>query len=269
MTVKWIVEEFHPDNSFQKLADEVRRQGMVCEVLKYWPFESGSYDIYSDADCVLFQGSINLGLQLQREKSWRPGLWFNQQNFECSTYYAYWGGYLLNRDYIMVPAGDLVRKSPWLFNVFGQRLFIRPNSGVKTFAGRVFQHTSLKVEWPEQFVDVSLEDLVVVSEAKRVDQEWRFVIARGEVVTGCQYKHNGKFEQKPGFPDEAAGLAGEIAQSGFQPGPMYVLDICRVSDKYYLMETNSFSCSGLYECDMEMIVKAATQLAIEEWKNGE
>jgi hypothetical protein len=273
--VKWIIEDFEPDNKFEDLAKEVIRQGMQCELIQYLPLQSGSYDVFGNQDCVIFQGSIELARQLKKQKGWIPGPWLTAKNYECTTYFAHYGKYLFNDPYVLVPCGDLLRKFEWLKNqalggYLKDHLFFRPSSGLKPFSAGV-QNVESKEQfvsswwpWVEQFMEP--ESIIVVSTAKNILQECRFVCADHEIITGCQYKKENGIEYTPGYPDEAKALADLIAQEKFQPDPMFIIDICQGADKqFYLLEINSFSCGGLYACEMEPIVKKASELALKEW----
>ena len=274
--VKWIIEDFEPDNSFGKLAEEVKRQGMGCELIRYLPLQSGSYNVFQGEDCVIFQGSIELALQLKREKKWIPGSWLTVKNYECTTYYSHFGKYLFNDPYLLIPRGDVLRNFEWLttnaFRNLMPFLFFRPSSGLKPFVACV-QNVESKDSfvsswwepWVEQFTEPS--DIIVVSTAKNILKECRFVCADHEIIAGCQYRKGEDSEYLPGYPDGAKAIADAIAHEAFQPDPMYIIDICQGADeKYYLLEINSFSCGGLYACNMESIVKKASEIALREWK---
>ena len=52
----------------------------------------------------------------------------------------------------------------------------------------------------------------------------------------------------------------------FRPDPVFVIDICKADDgNFYLLEIGSFSCAGLYACNLEKIVSAVSKAAIEEY----
>jgi hypothetical protein len=277
--VKWVIEDFEPDNSFGKLAEEVKRQGMDCETIRYLPMQSGSYDVFQDNSCVIFQGSIELALQLQKQKKWIPGSWLTPKNYECTTYYTHFGKYLFNDPYIFVTSGELLRRFEWLqkqaFGGLKQFLFFRPSSGLKPFVACIQNVESKDAfksswwPWVEQFMEPS--DIIVVSTAKDILKECRFVCAEHEIITGCQYRKGEKSQYDPGYPDGAKKLADMIAHETFSPDPMYIIDICQGADlNYYLLEINSFSCGGLYACEMDPIVKRASEIALKEWtKIGE
>ena len=66
--------------------------------------------------------------------------------------------------------------------------------------------------------------------------------------------------------DKARQIAA-IIDKEMPVGPMYVVDIVvDPKDIPWLMEINCFNCAGLYECDKAIIVDAANQNALKEWK---
>lgn len=268
MQPKWVIENFEPDNKFGPLADECRRQGCDVEVITYTPFQAGSYDIFEENDCVLFQGSINLAQQLQREKRWIPGPWLTAKNYECTRYYAHLGKYLFNWEYIMLPRADVPRKLDWLYDkcFVREELFFRPSSGLKPWTAGVYCKPNISSlwGWVEEFTEP--DSMVVISTCKKIDGEWRFVCAEGKVITGCQYERDGKLSFQEGYDPKAKELADTVAAEAYKPDPMYIVDICLSGGNYYLMEINSFSCGGLYALDLVPIVETANRLAVKEWE---
>lgn len=271
MKPKWLIEDFDADNSFDRLAEEVKRQGMTCEIIRYIPFEQGSYNKYPDDDCVIVVSSLNLARQLLREKKWIPNAWLTAANYECSTYYAHFGEYLFNSKYAMLPRTEVKRRFDelmTLYGVDGEYLFMRPSSGLKTFTGKVFHKTHFDSDWSwvEEFTEP--ESLIVVSTPKDIKAEWRFVVAEGEIISGSLYRKDGSSKYKNEWPEEVDKFARKVAASEFQPDPMWSIDICKGSDdKLYLLEIGCFSCAGLYSCDLKPIVETAASIAIKEWKD--
>jgi len=276
--VKWLVERYNRDRALNYLIKEIKVQGFECTVVKYVPFQTGKYDIYDDNDCVVFYGSLNLARQLQKEKSWIPGVYCNFKNFECITYYSHWGKYLLNQDYIMMPLMEFLRNRKNIYDNFGvvdkDYVFIRPNSGSKTFNGEVYSFEELDVEINtiSQYGGLSLDQiLIVVSSPKKIYREWRVVVADRKPITASQYKVLDYIQYEKGCDNEVWRLAQEIAKENWQPDKVYVLDICswlnEKSNKkeYSLLEVNSFSCSGLYQCDISSVVRNISKLAKKEW----
>lgn len=284
MKPKWLIEDFNADNKFDLLAEEVKNQGMEVEVIRYIPFEQGSYNRFGENECVIVVGSINLARQLQKEKTWILGVWLNSHAYECTSFYPYLGKHLLNKDYVMLPRAEVRRKWTQLLKIFGEEynaLFIRPSSGHKTFTGKVFEtkHLEKDWEWVEEFAEP--ESIVIVSSVKVIEKEWRFIVAENEVITGSLYKQriggvvsSGKYREIPmsdiiniDNDDYAAKeLALMIADEKYHCDPMYTIDICKTEKGiFHLLEIGSFSCAGLYDCNPEIIVTAAKSLAVREW----
>ena len=47
------------------------------------------------------------------------------------------------------------------------------------------------------------------------------------------------------------------------------MDVCESDEKLYVLELNSFSCSGLYACDLSEVIRTASEIAEREWRlNG-
>lgn len=288
MRCKWLVEDYANDNSIQPLMDEIKAQGMDLEIVKYKPWESGEFNQYPNEDCVVFYGTLNLARQLQKQKGWIPGIICNFKNFYCHTYYSYWGKYLFNKDYMMLPMMELLRRKDELFKsyrsyfatqyeymdgediCYDYYIFIRPDSGAKPIIGQLLAYRDLEKEF-ELFKTQAGNDLdqivIVISSPKHPIEEWRCVVVDKKVVAFSQYKDFGELETKREIPDKALCLANEIVQEEWQPDIAYTLDICRTTiDTYHLLEANSFSCSGLYKCDPEPIVREISKVATKEWE---
>jgi hypothetical protein len=269
--VKWLVEDFEGDGSLQPLIETVRQLGMPCRVIKYVPFQSGKYDQYDDSECVVFYGSLNLARQLQREKAWVPGIYCNFNNLSCVTYFSHWGKYLLNDDYMMLPLLEVARRRAEVYDKFGEDgcIFMRPDSGAKTFYGNVypFEELDAEIRLMDGYAGRPLDEiLVVVSSPKPITREWRVVVSSASgPLAASQYKKDGKLAEERGCPDGVWKLAAEVSKDPWQPDPLYVVDICECWGKYFFLEVNSFSCSGYYKCDPLPIVTAASKLASEEW----
>ena len=274
MDVKWLVEDFEGDGALDPLIAEIKLQGMQCEVVNYTPFQGGEYDQYSNEDCVVFYGSLNLARQLQREKPWVPGPICNFTNMCCKTYYSYWGKYLFNQDYIMLPMLEIKRRREEIFKQFGidDTIWIRPDSGAKTFAGQTVPLEFLDQEF-ELFGNYAAkpidEIIVIISSPKVIDKEWRVVVsAEYGPIAGSLYKEDGKLNIKECGSAEVYGYVNDICcLSDWHPDKMYTVDVCLSNGELYLLEANSFSCSGLYACDPEPIIEIASKVALEEWKD--
>src|SRR4030042_1903773 len=223
MKPKWLIEHFDDRNSTHLLIKEVKRQGYECETIEYLPFMSGSVDVFKDRDCVITQTSINLALQIQRDKpEWIPGPWLTATKYKCSEYYAHLGKYLFNDKYIMMQSSEVLRNIDRLYDWGGNynQIFMRPDSGLKSFTGKLFDRKDFDADWKwvGEFREPS--SLVVISTPKDIKGEWRFIVADKAIITGSQYNIAGNHVCYPKYPDGAFWLAQEVAQV-YQPKPVF------------------------------------------------
>ena len=271
--VTWIIEDSVFEENIDALKTQLTRQEVPFELVKYLPFERGKYKDPKGVNangCVLFYGSLNLMRQLLREKSWIPCGWCTLKNFECSKYYAYFGKFLLNQDYIMMPASELLRQKEFVYDKVGIDgcVFVRPSSGFKEFAGSVVPLEEMNENaLGFGFYHENPELMTVVTTPKVLTKEWRFVVAKKKVITGSQYRLGKDVE--PELVEttcEAALYAQSLVDVvEWEPDPIYTLDICESNGELFLLELNAFSTSGLYDCDLETVVRVASEMAQEEW----
>jgi len=267
--ITWVIERhiFEEDKELA-LIEEVKKQGGLIEVIdplskRNFPWEQYGWELENKP--VIFRGSLNIGKKAKQQE-WYPGVICNQKAFNCSTYYTYWGKWMLNEDYMLLPMAELKRKaSDSCFKAgYAQKAFIRPDSGMKQFAGGVFNLSDLSL-----LKDIEAETLVLIAPVKKVNKEWRFVIADNKVITGSQYYEKGEYvtEQNVDFNNKAAYFLESILEKiTWQPDPIYTVDVCESEDEYHILELNSFSCSALYNCDTSKVVEAANKVAIKDWR---
>ncbi len=285
MNVKWLLERDIFDEDLLPILMAVKEQGMEHRIVTYIPFEGGHYNQYPCEDCVVCYGSLNLMDHLQKNKKWLPGIYMNLPNFECTKYYTYFGKYLLNSDYFMMPLAEMQRRAQELAESFdNDKFFVRPSSGFKSFTGEVLtiDDWDNKMFWINEFT--GKDEMVVVTSPKKVTVEYRFIVADKTVITGSRYGtgREGSLRKKefslcvkdwePSrvetvHPQEAWDLAQTIASEDWEPDRLYVIDIGECEGQMHLIEINSFSASGWYACDPRIIVEAAAKITLEEWQN--
>ena len=187
--VNWLIERDVFDADEQFLA-ELSKQNYCYKEIRYLdfrPVEANRW--FPDHDCVLFRGTLNLGRDILRT-SWIPGAYMNEKNLRCTTYYAYFGQYLLNNRYFILPLGELIRRKKEILEYFHSNgeLFIRPDSNMKSFRAGVFNLQildSMKTLGSELNRDETT--LVLVSAKKPITKEWRFFVYKDEIITGSLY----------------------------------------------------------------------------------
>ena len=270
MKTNWILENNVFEEEFvDKMIDEICNQNMSVTITNYSSYYSAEdfSDYYDENECVICYGSLNFIKNVRNKAPWIPGHYCTLENYSCTHYYPAFADYLLTDRYVMLPFGELNRQKNFLYETLGNNdcIFIRPNRGDKIFTGTVVK----KENWEKDidllgFYDVEPYDLCVVSEPRNIEREWRLVVADSKIITGSEYSP----EQKEEIPQKVIDLGNEICAIDYKPDSVWTMDICKLKDgDFKLLEIGSFSCSGLYRCDVEIIVKEVSKIAEREWKD--
>jgi hypothetical protein len=271
MRPTWLIEANVDGLPTEALQFEIRRQGMKCYVIKYLPNLpapkdiAGSEHVPFDA-CVVFRGSLPLMRHIQASRRWRPGGWCSFANLACSTYYSYFGPFLLNREYTMLPVAEAARLTDSLFarHGNGEVVFVRPDSVDKSFTGTVADKFSFLQTIAGAAFDPTT--LILVARPKRLSYEWRLVVAGDNAIAGSQYRTGKVAEVVAGCPDEVKAFAATVLeQVEWRPAPLFIMDICDSEEGLRLLELNSFGCSGHYLADLEVVVEKASEAARLSW----
>lgn len=273
MNVHWLLEKDVFSENLEPMKAAITGQGFDLKIHDYTPMQSSRtyLDLYKYGECVVFYGTLGFGKQIAREASWVPGVYCNLAKLECSHYYAHLGEYLLNERYIMMPYADLKRRKEFVFDTLGIQgtVFVRPSSGSKLFHGQLLEIENFDKQYEKlNFYDFSSDALVVLAEPVNLDAEWRLVVCDKKIIAASQYRMQ-DFMPKimDNCPEDVREFGQKIAEGEFQPDPAWVLDIARTRDgRLRLIEINSFSCSGLYACDKEAVVREVSKVALKEWQ---
>ncbi|RUR84257.1 ATP-grasp domain-containing protein [Chlorogloeopsis fritschii PCC 9212] len=267
--VNWLIEKNIIDAEEQFL-EELRRQGYIYKETKYLHFrpqEANKY--FPDHDCVLFRGTLNLGRDILKT-SWIPGAYMDERNLRCSTYYTYFGQYLLNNKYFILSLGELIRRREEILEYFKSKgeLFVRPDSNMKSFRAGVF---NLNVLNTMQSLGSELRrdetTLVLVSGKRIITREWRFFVYKNQVITGSLYLvEEERVDETIKGGDLEDYLSEVLKQVNWYPESLYTVDICESEGELYVLELGSFSCAGEYGCDLSLIVEAGAKAAWEDYE---
>jgi len=287
---KWLLELDLFTDTELNLIDAIKRSGREVQTLKYVPFDdkliSNIENKYDEGDCVVFYGSLNLGKKLLKS-SFIPGVYLDMQKFECLNYYPVFGDELLHKNYLMMPFGDIMRRKSELFELFGEDLFIRPSSGFKNFTGTVLNKYNFDygIELAS-FYDIEPNLLCVISNAKQIVKEWRFVIVNNEAISGSLYRdwtsgpeilepdattrdlvlRNSKSVLEYCNDEKAFEYANKVAKL-YSPNDAWTIDVTLTSEgEYKVIEIGSFSCAGLYANDLDKVVEKVSEAAEKEWQ---
>lgn len=263
-TVTWILESGVFPNSHDALRKAIVVAGhrIVESSDEWWLEELPKFDQETP---VVFHGSLGNAAAIEMNAIWFPGSFCPVHEFSCTAWYPRASQWLLHRDWKYLPANELIAHAADVAAEIGckDRMFVRPNSPLKPFSGRVLDVPSISLKTLDHGFYYEDETLpVVVAPVVDVGREWRFVVVEGHVVAGSGYDAETRLGAASGRDVEARELAVEVASSMTPPCPVYVLDICQVDDEHRLIELNPFGGADLYDCDSKAIVGAVSEYAM-------
>jgi len=267
----WLLEADVSGINSVALQAEVRRQGGEVHVFK--PNLSapsprdllGAESVLTDA-CALVYATHPVIEHVSRRRRWRPGAWCSFERLRCSVYYAHLGPYLLNQNYTLLPAAEVVRHASRLAETYGVggKIFLRPDTTRKAFKGGVVPASAVELAMGSLRRDPTA--LVVVAEPQELKREWRLVVAGGRVVAASLYLERGVPSREAGAPAEVLAYATELlGRVAWRPDPLFMLDVCESSRGLSVLELNAFSCSAFYDAPLAEVIAAANQHASKAW----
>lgn len=268
MKTRWIVENFTHESSYMDLVKAIKAAGCDLKEIK-GDFKKADLDGYDGAAPVLFLGSIGMTVMVQEQLRDRcfPIAYCTQDRYLCTRYMSHFGKFLFNDRYAILSLKELQRNKWLYYGIFGKEaiIFIRPDSGQKPFQAQLLDLLDF-----DRFVESQRgieHDLVVVSSPKTIRGEWRFVVSsRQDIISQSTYRYQGQICKIPSAPQGATDLVKEILKVGYYPDAVFCIDICEDNDgNYWLLEINSFSSAGLYECNKADVVQKVGAIAQEDW----
>jgi hypothetical protein len=267
----WLIEAGVYCDEADPLLAEIRRQGMTGRLVPHSALKAGTelvidgHPVQRDG-CVIGYGTFPFARQIQLHRLWSPGAWCDHGNLDCSTYYAYFGKYLLNQHYAIMPGVEAIRQSDWLFTVFGEgdEVFARPAGCHKLFVGRCIGRESFASALAPTRYDPATQ--IVIAAPRKIGREWRLVVLGDSVIAASQYAEDGTKSVERGCPDEVLDfVAGMLSAVSWRPDPIFMMDVCESGGRLWLVELNGFCCSWLYQCDLPEVVARASELAVRQW----
>ncbi len=262
----WIIEAGVFGQNAERLRAEVERQGMECWSVRQYALADDSMaslrgEPLAPDDCVICYSTFPFAQDVEA-RGWKSGAWCSFDNLACSMYYAYFGRYLLNQQYTLLPSLEAMRQREFLYQTFGRngQVFARPNGVEKLFTGRCVAEEDFAVALAPARYNPTTQ--VVIAAPQTIGREWRLVVAEHAIVAASQYMEQGKFAVAPGCPKSVREFVQNMLNEvQWRPDPIFMVDVCESNGNLYLLELNSFSCSGLYQCDMAEVVAAASDIA--------
>jgi hypothetical protein len=274
MLPTWLIEAGVYRGEADLLLQEIRQQGMTGSLVLHGALRPGASLVIEGQPvppdgCVIGYGTFPFARQIQLHFQWSPGAWCDAERLDCSTYFAYFGKYLLNQHYAIMPGVEAIRQSDWLFSVFGggDEVFVRPAGCQKLFVGRCVHHESFAAALSPARYDPATQ--VVIAAPREIGREWRLVVVDDCVIAASQYAEDGAKSVAAGCPDEVGDfVTGMLKAVTWRPDPIFIVDVCESDGRLWLVELNGFSCSWLYQCDLPRVVGRASELAARQWTSS-
>jgi hypothetical protein len=207
---------------------------------------------------TFFHGSLGNAARIDDELDWSPGSFCSTATFRCSAWYAAARNWLLHSDWRFLPANEFVDSAPEVAAALGctDRIFVRPDSPLKPFSGRVLDVASVTLSALDHgfyFDDESLP--IVAAPVRKVGREWRFVVVASSVIAGTAYEAETRSAVADQPQSDAWVFAQAVATAIPAPADAYILDVCECDSDLRLLELNPFGGADLYACDAVTIVR--------------
>ena len=135
------------------------------------------------------------------------------------------------------------------------KLFVRPVSGDKLFAGNVFNKETLKNEYDFLMQkNVDPHTLCMVASEYPINEEYRLIFIDNNYISGSQYMNCGKLSVSPEVPEEVIEYGKKI-HAKYNLPPWAILDIGMVYGAPKVIEINQIETSSFYAADLDKIYK--------------
>jgi hypothetical protein len=262
MTINWILEREVFNDNHDRLAEAAIKAGhKVTSWDDFW-WENGNWPSLENEPAI-FHGSLGNANRIASDLSWRPGVFCNTSAFECRAWYESAKSWLLHEKWVFSTVSEFVSEPDRCLAEIGspESFFVRPDSPLKPFSGRVIQREKLSFEaldYGFYYEDKNLP--IVITPVIGVGMEWRFVIVRQEIIASSAYEASARSESSSDCPSEVLDYAKKVAMTFIPPDPVYILDVCNAGDDIKLIEINPFSGADLYACDRQAIVSAVGRI---------
>lgn len=244
----YIVQEntFREEN-YNNLILALNRLELSYEIIKVYPFVDLIEFETNRKDIFLF-GSLKLA-SLSKLYNWKPGSMMND-NHDFLKYREYYQENLLNYDSKIIKFGDEFFQK--------ERFFARPTKDTKVFTGKVFDMK----EWNTFKINsltnghstiLNRNSEIQISTIKKIQQEIRFWIIKGEIITASQYMLGNRYCLNDVIDQAAYEFCKEMIKL-FQLNDAFVMDIGLTNGQYKIIECGCINCAGFYKANLQKLL---------------
>jgi hypothetical protein len=268
---KWLIDKYLVDTAYQdKLLVQLENAGFEVYQGEYIPFLKESFHLPESFknEPIGIYGSFEFVREYTKRYDNILSFGAND-NFKCSMYLSHGGSdhFLNNSPFFTTFALFEKNIKGWL-DMFESNVFIRPDSGFKTFTGLPITEDNYETELNslKQLANPSPETLILVASGVSIKSEYRFIICDGEVVTYSSYKVGNDIVTDKKVPDSVIEYAKKvISNTQWFPDFCFVMDVATLSSGCHkVIEYNAFSHSDFYESDYAKAFDAAGRFLYKE-----
>lgn len=252
----WVIQEnlLHED-CFDELILALENNKVSFSIVKLLSFSDILPDIQTNKPIIIY-GITSFVRKVYSQKKWYPGVFYNDLKLRPTYWLGLLGDKALNASGWKIALKDFVACD----NPDEKLFFIRSNDDFKEISGRVQSIREFK-EWL-QSKTISIHHDLFVSRPVNIYKEWRLVVIDNRIITGSQYRENGRLSIDSFVPDRVSiEFALRIVRKELKDFlPAYTLDICESEQGLKVLELGCFNSAGFYHCDMDKIVTAINLL---------
>ncbi len=253
--MQWLLLDFkHEDPTIQKfisVLDEKKLPYYGIEIVPFTHEITGLENIDLSKDTI-FIGSCQM---CQKVSNWnvKPGVWWKSEWWDPREWVKHRDD-MLNQDPITILVKDL--RNDWV-----KELTFIKSIKEKLLTGMVIEPIKEDHDyWTIEHSDLDGTDELITSPYIQIDNEWRFFIVDGEVITGSMYRRDGVRCRNFPIPDSVWDLAKEKAKQ-WLPTTNVVMDIAQTRNHgFKVIEFNSINASGVYSSDLNKLVTKIEQM---------
>ena len=243
-----VQENVFKEENYDNLILALDRFQLPYEIVDLLPFVD-DFHFETDRKDVFPFGAVKMS-RLSRKYGWYPGSQLNE-NHDYLVYSKYYKENLLNYDSDIINFGDT--------DFFHKQLFFaRPVLDSKIFTGRIFDMG----QW-EEFRDNQLTNghstllnentKIQISSVKKLQNEIRFWIVKGKIVTASQYRLGNRYCLDELVEQSAYDFVNKMVKI-FELNETFVMDVCLVNNEYKIVECGCTNSAGLYKSDVQKLI---------------
>ncbi len=250
MTQLWAIQtKLGKEDSTLHLVDAFHKLGLNWAAFPLVPFQHSVPDFEWEQGPIVYYGSTGLVKRIwsDPELAAKARLFFSPGTHAPSFYGRRLGSAWMNYRATWLTVWDVFGMAP-----SSDRYFVRPDDGLKTFAGTVDTLRNIRdlLDRMRQNGAIKSDDRLLMNQPIDIECEFRTWVIGGEVAACVGYKANGVV--RPWYEPEGSVLDREVRKFARTQGAMlpeleaFVLDVAVADGGLCVVEINDIHASGFY-----------------------